>query len=267
MWPHSLAPYDRRVFSTAGLPGDVDKAAPSSEELRQRSAARTELLANVSHELRTPLTAILGFAEVLASGMDGPLTPSQAADVSTIQASARHLLELVDDLIDISGIEAGRLLLEPERADVAMLVRETTEGVRPLAGAKGLSLEVDAGPPSVEAEIDPTRLREIVRHLVTNAVKFTPAGGRVRVQLEGGADPRGAIVVHVRDSGVGIRPEDQERIFDKFVRIADPSIPGTGLGLAVARELARLHGGDLTVESTVGIGSTFTVSLPRAPRR
>ena len=269
------------MFDLAALPGDPaddaidprDSRASGDEAARDQAllaATNAEFLANISHELRTPLTSILGFVEVLASGMDGPLTPSQATDVATIQASSRHLLELIDDLIDIASIEADRLQLLTEPVDVGSLVREAAESVRPLAGQKGILLEIEA-PTVIEAEADPRRLREVVLHLVSNAVKFTPSGGRVRVVVapaasvgRWGVTPLG-VDIRVQDSGVGIAADDQARIFEKFVRIADPSMPGTGLGLTVARGLARLHGGDLTVTSTVGLGSVFIVSIPGVP--
>ncbi len=250
------------VSKSPVTPGDA------ATEFRLASDATMDFLANVSHELRTPLTAILGFTEVIASGMDGPVTPSQAADLATIQASSRHLLELVDDLIDIAAIESGRIELLREPVDIGLIVREAAEDTRPLAGEKGISLVVDAPAEPIVAGVDPGRLRTIALNLLSNAVKFTPSGGRVRVTV---APARGAasggvagrsVEIRVRDSGIGIAPEDLERVFDRFVRIAGPSVAGTGLGLAIARELARLHGGDLTVESTVGIGSTFTVRLP-----
>jgi len=269
------------LFDLAALPGDPaddaidprDSRASGDEAARDQAllaATTAEFLANISHELRTPLTSILGFVEVLASGMDGRLTPSQATDVATIQASSRHLLELIDDLIDIASIEADRLQLLTEPVDVGSLVREAAESVRPLAGQKGILLEIEA-PTAIDAVADPGRLREIVVHLVSNAVKFTPSGGRVRVVVAPAAsdDRRGVtplgVEIRVQDSGVGIAADDQARIFEKFVRIADPSMPGTGLGLTVARELARLHGGDLTVMSTVGLGSVFIVSIPGVP--
>jgi len=269
------------LFDLAALPGDPaddaidprDSRASGNEAARDQAllaATNAEFLANISHELRTPLTSILGFVEVLASGMDGPLTPSQATDVATIQASSRHLLELIDDLIDIASIEADRLQLLTEPVDVGSLVREAAESVRPLAGQKGILLEIEA-PAAIDAEADAGRLREIVVHLVSNAVKFTPSGGRVRVVVAPAAsdDRRGVtapgVDIRIQDSGVGIAADDQARIFEKFVRIADPSMPGTGLGLTVARGLARLHGGDLTVTSTVGLGSVFIVSIPGVP--
>ena len=239
------------------MPGDA------ATDFRLASDATMDFLANVSHELRTPLTAILGFAEVIASGMDGPVTPSQAADLATIQASSRHLLELIDDLLDVASIESGRIQLIREPVDLAELVRDTVEAIRPLAGEKGIELHLTAPPGVHQARVDPARYREIVLNLLSNAVKFTPSGGRVRVTLEP-LDVRGepSLAVSVRDSGVGIAVTDQDRIFEKFVRIGGPAVPGTGLGLPIARELARLHGGDLVLESTVGLGSTFTATMP-----
>ena len=255
------------------------------DELRLASDAKTDFLANVSHELRTPLTAILGFAEILAGGMDGRLNPQQTRDVETIQVSSRHLLELIDELIDIASIEAGRIQLLISPVVLADVVRDAAETIRPLAGEKGIALQV--ADPTVGSDGDPIRvaadrgrLREILLNLLSNAVKFTPAGGSVRVSVAlekpsngARARRRGTAVagpvaaISVGDSGVGIAPLDLERVFEKFVRIAGPDIPGTGLGLPISRELARLHGGDLTVESAPALGSTFTVRIPLAESR
>jgi signal transduction histidine kinase len=237
------------------------------EELQRASDAKTAFLANVSHELRTPLTAILGFVEILASGMDGPLNQAQIEDVKTVQASSRHLLELIDDLIDVASIESGQIQLAVGPVDVAELVRESVETMRPQAGEKGISLEVESVEPALLAAADRGRLREIVLNLLSNALKFTPSRGRIR--LSAVAEPaiagRPAMArIDIRDSGIGVAEADRERIFETFVRTAGPSYAGTGLGLAISRELARLHGGDLTVESTVGVGSTFIVRLPVA---
>jgi signal transduction histidine kinase len=248
------------------------------DERRAASDARTAFLANVSHELRTPLTAILGFADVLASGLDGPLSAGQARDVATIQASSRHLLGLIDELIDVASIESGGLDLSIRPVALEPVVRDAVEAIRPLAGAKGLRLEVvdrpgpPRGPatsgsvatPSVVVAADPVRLRGILVNLLSNAVKFAGQGGSVRVVIDVELGPRPVATVAVSDTGPGIPVEDQERIFETFVRIAGPETPGTGLGLSLARELARLHGGDLAVESTVGLGSTFTVRIPLA---
>jgi signal transduction histidine kinase len=238
------------------------------EELQLASDAKTAFLANVSHELRTPLTAILGFIEILGSGMDGPLNQAQAEDVKTIQTSSRHLLALIDDLIDVASIEAGQMQLDIGQVAVDDLIRDATETMRPVAGEKGISLELEPVDRDFALAADGGRLREIVLNLFSNALKFTPSGGRVRVsaRAEPGRAGREAMIrIDVRDSGIGVSEADRERIFETFVRTAGSSYPGTGLGLAISRELARLHGGDLTVESTVGVGSTFSLHVPVAP--
>ena len=237
------------------------------DEIQRASQAKAEFLANVSHELRTPLTAILGFAEVLASGMDGPLNQAQIEDVGTVQASSRHLLELIDDLIDVATIESGQVQLALGSVDIKELVRESVETMRPQAGEKGISLEVESIEPALRAAADAGRLREIVLNLLSNALKFTPSRGRIRLSAvaePATADRQAMARIDVRDSGIGIAEADRERIFEAFVRTAGPAYPGPGLGLAISRELARLHTGDLTVESTVGLGSTFSVRVPLA---
>jgi two-component system sensor histidine kinase/response regulator len=232
------------------------------DELTVANTARTEFLANVSHELRTPLTAILGFTAVLLQGLDGPLTEEQRSDIETIDQSGRRLLDLIDDLIDISRIEAGRIVLEPGPVDLGLLVREAVEDVRAQAGGKGLTLRVATPPQPLILTADASRVREIVLNLLSNAVKFTPSGGIVRIDV--GHDEGRARVV-VEDTGIGIAVDQQAHVFDKFHRVAGPEYPGTGLGLAIAREFARLHGGDVTLESALGLGSRFTVTLPLEP--
>jgi signal transduction histidine kinase len=245
------------------------------DELVVASEAKTDFLANVSHELRTPLTAILGFTEVLATGLDGPLNDLQQRDLSTIQTSSRHLLELIDDLIDIASIEAGRVQLNIETVDAIGVVAEAVATIRPLADARDIAVAFEASSAAdrVPVAADRGRLREIVLNLLSNAIKFTPAGGQVVVDVrppdgpaagETGAGKPANASIAVRDTGPGITPADHERIFEKFTRLADPAIPGSGLGLAISRELARLHRGDVTVESHLGVGSTFVVQVPSA---
>lgn len=246
----------------------TQQLADAIEELRSANQAKSAFLANVSHELRTPLTAILGFSEILASGSDGPLNPRQHEDAATILENSRRLLELIDDLIDISQIEADQLRLALEPVEVGGILDRVVEDLRSLAGAKGIGLRLRLDEPGVVVEADPGRLEEVVRNLISNAIKFTRPGGTVDVALalDVGA-PAGrpaAARIDVVDSGIGIAADEQERIFEKFHRIGGPEQPGTGLGLAIARELARSHGGELTVESTLGLGSRFTVRLPLA---
>jgi two-component system, sensor histidine kinase and response regulator len=253
------------VATNAALRLQLDETV---EQLRHASRAQSDLLANVSHELRTPLTAILGFSEILLSGLDGSLNPRQLEDTTTIQANGRRLLLLVDDLIDIAAIEAGRLDLRTRPIDSAGALAEAVDEIRPLAGQKGiaLSLEVPAHP--IEIEVDPRRFHEIALNLLSNAVKFTPTGGTVRVQstdetAEDAPDPP-MVTIEVIDTGIGIAADDHERIFEKFQRLSGPETAGTGLGLAISRQLARLHGGSLTVDSTPGLGSRFILRLPLA---
>jgi signal transduction histidine kinase len=238
------------------------------EQLGHATRAQSDLLANVSHELRTPLTAILGFSEVLVSGLDGPLNPRQLEDARTIHANSRRLLQLIDDLIDIAEIGAERLDLKTRVLDsTAALARVVTE-IRPLAGQKGIALTFDAPVRSIQIEADPQRFHEMALNLLSNAVKYTPPGGSVRIHStdEPSADSDGLSMatIEVVDSGIGIADADQERIFEKFERVAGPDISGTGLGLSITRELARLHGGSLIVDSTPGLGSRFVLRLPLA---
>jgi signal transduction histidine kinase len=240
------------------------------EQLNHATRAQSDLLANVSHELRTPLTAILGFSEVLVSGLDGPLNPGQLEDATTIQVNSRRLLQLIDDLIDIAAIGAFRLGLRTQAIDsTAALTRVVTE-IRPLAGQKGIALTFDAPVQSIQIEADPQRFHEMALNLLSNAVKFTPSGGSVRIHSteetpdESLGPPMATI--EVIDSGIGIAEADQERIFEKFERVAGPEASGTGLGLAITRELATLHGGSLSVDSTPGLGSRFILRLPLVRR-
>jgi signal transduction histidine kinase len=195
------------------------------------------------------------------------LNQAQADDVATIQTSSRHLLTLIDDLIDVATIEAGQVNLSLGVVAIDELVRESVETMRPLAGEKGISLEVETIEADLRVTADRARLREIVLNLLSNALKFTPSKGRVRVSAltEAATDGRPATIrIDVRDSGIGVSDADRDKIFEKFAQTAGPNYPGTGLGLAISRQLARLHGGDLVVESTVGIGSTFSVHVPLA---
>jgi signal transduction histidine kinase len=262
-----------------------------SDELLRANRAKSEFLANVSHELRTPLNAIVGFADLLRDGVYGELTPRQSGPVQRIEASATHLRHLVDQVLDLAKIAAGRLEVHPEPIALRPFVIDVASEVESLVNERGLSLSIGVGASLPRVRTDPTHLRQILVNLLGNAVKYTVSGGvAVRARLVGppsllprptrttgdsGAhivgrapDP-GAIwiALQVVDTGVGIAPADQERIFDEFEQVnagprGDSMRRGTGLGLSISRRLARLLGGDITVESELGRGSSFTLWLP-----
>jgi signal transduction histidine kinase/ActR/RegA family two-component response regulator/putative methionine-R-sulfoxide reductase with GAF domain len=231
-----------------------------SRELEEASRHKSEFLASMSHELRTPLNAVLGFSEVLLERMFGDLNERQEEYLRDIHGSGRHLLELLNDILDLSKVEAGRMELSYTVLDVRTLLDDAASMVREGAETGGLSLEVDVtDEPAVYA--DELRVRQVLLNLMANAVKFTPAGGSVTVRAHRVGD---RVAIEVADTGVGIPPEDQERIFESFQQGGrGPSREeGTGLGLTLSRRLIELHGGMLTVASEVGVGSEFRFTLP-----
>ena len=234
----------------------------SEEQSRLRSELKSKFLATMSHELRTPLNAILGFSDLLQQPEFGALNERQAEFIRNIHASGRHLLNLVNDLLDLSKIEAGRMTLSTERIGASVLVDAVRASVQPLADKQGVTLEVDVDDALPQIDVDPLRVRQILYNLLSNAIKFTAPGGRVWL----GATASGThLHLAVVDTGVGIAPQDLERLFRDFEQIESPGgdkPEGTGLGLALSRRLAQLHGGDIAVTSVFGRGSTFTVTLP-----
>jgi PAS domain S-box-containing protein len=240
-----------------------ERAARAEAEAANR--AKTDFLAVMSHELRTPLNAIGGYAELLAMGIRGPVTQAQGEDLERIQASQRHLLGLINDVLNYAKLESGSVRYDIRDVMVRDEIAATERLVAPQARSKGLALSVADCPLDLAVRADPDKLRQIVVNLLSNAIKFTDHGGiDVRCEARGA----GTVLVHVRDSGVGIPASKLEAIFEPFVQVhAGFTRPadGTGLGLAISRDLARAMGGDLTVESRVGVGSTFTLRLPRGP--
>jgi signal transduction histidine kinase len=262
-----------------------------SDELLRANKAKSEFLANVSHELRTPLNAIVGFTELLREGVYGELGPRQAGPVQRIEASAGHLRHLVDQVLDLAKMAAGRLEVHPELINLRPFVLDIAGEVESLVNEKGLSLSIAVGASLPRVRTDPQHLRQILVNLLGNAVKYTEVGGvAVRGRLVGPPSllPRGPrptgdtgsyfigkapsrdrvwVALQVVDSGVGIAEADRDRIFDEFEQVnagprGDSMRRGTGLGLSISRRLARLLGGDITVESAPGKGSSFTLWLP-----
>jgi PAS domain S-box-containing protein len=232
-----------------------------NREVEQANRLKSEFLASMSHELRTPLHTIIGFSELLAEEMHGPLGEKQKRFVGHIHKDSLHLLELINDILDLSKIEAGRLELHPETFDLGAVIEESLAAVRAMSRAKSLHLEAPAGPLTA-VEADRLRVKQILVNLFSNAVKFTPEGGCVRVDVQEAADH---ISVSVTDTGVGILKSEQMSIFDKFYQVGNTTKgvrEGTGLGLAITRRLVEEHGGQIQVESEPGQGSCFRFSLP-----
>ena len=226
---------------------------------------KSEFLATMSHELRTPLNSILGFTDVMLQGMVGTLTGEQRRHLGIVRDSSSHLLELINDVLDMSRIEAGQLRLEPAAFDAGELVRRRTQAFETAARDRGLELQVDVEAGTGDAVGDPRRVAQIIGNLVTNALKFTESGRIVVSSRRAG----GIVEVAVRDTGVGIAPENLSELFAPFRQFRSPTgrlHEGTGLGLAISRNLARAMGGDVHVASVVGEGSTFTLVLPAADR-
>jgi PAS domain S-box-containing protein len=229
-------------------------------ELERANRAKDRFLASMSHELRTPLNGILGFAGTLLMQLPGPLNDEQQRQLRTIQNGARHLLLLINDILDVAKIDSGRVELQLEPIECRSLVADVVESLRPLAEAKGLRLDVALPGREVVLSSDRRAFSQIAINLVNNAIKFTPAGAVV-VSLE---DTGGDVALLVADTGVGIRPEDQTRIFQAFERIGDAEHEeGTGLGLHLSQRLAELLGGAIELTSDHGRGSTFALRIKR----
>jgi signal transduction histidine kinase len=227
------------------------------EELREATTVKDRFFAHMSHELRTPVNAVLGYAGLMQEGLGGELPPRAAQMLERIHKAGQHLLELVNDTLDISRLEAGKVEVRPRPFEVVPLVRDTLLTLEPAARAKGLELRFEpAG--NYEAYADPQRVRQVLINLLGNAVKFTEEG-EVKVSV---SDGNGQVKVHVEDTGPGIEEHDRERIFEEFVQVANRP-DGTGLGLAISRRLVTMMGGELQVTPRQDAGSRFTMTLPR----
>jgi signal transduction histidine kinase len=284
--PYELAPRDTRLaltlaghaavaISNARLHGALAQRTRelerANEELRWTTEAKDRFFASMSHELRTPLNSVLGYQSLLLEGVVGEIPPQVKSFLERAQKSTRNLLHLVNDVLDLSKLEAGKMELVIAPTRVRAIVEEVLATIEPLAAARQIAVDVAPWPPLPAVETDADRVRQILLNLLSNAVKFTDQG-QVTISAGHGTDGAGAdgvagwMEVRVADTGPGIAPENQERIFHEFEQIVGATARGgTGLGLPISRKLARLLGGDLTVESALGRGSVFTLRLPMRP--
>jgi PAS domain S-box-containing protein len=238
-----------------------EQLARALEAARSATLAKSRFLASVSHELRTPLNGIIGFSELLYDNKLGPLSAEQTEVIGDILTSASHLLQLINDILDLSKVEAGRIEFRPERGRIETLVFEVRDVVRPLAEKKGLQLVTEV-PAELIVNIDPGRFKQVLYNYLSNAVKFTPAGGRVTVRVA--RDRDAWFRLEVEDTGIGIAPEEIARLFQEFAQLPNSrkTDQGTGLGLALTRHIVEAQGGSVAVRSEIGRGSIFTAILP-----
>jgi signal transduction histidine kinase len=233
------------------------------DEAERANRAKSEFLANMSHELRTPLNAIIGFSEMLESGYGGALSERQASYTKDIHDSGQHLLQIINNVLDMSKVEAGQYQLYETAVDLRDVARASISILSGRAREQGLSLELAIDPTLPCVMADERTLRQVLLNLLSNAVKFTPNGGRVTVT--GSVQPSGDLAIHVQDTGIGIAAEALDLVMEPF-RQANGSFSreyeGTGLGLTISKNFVELHGGKLAIESEVGVGTTVSVILP-----
>jgi signal transduction histidine kinase len=255
---------ERRIAErTAELTAINAELESRNREIQRANRLKSEFLARMSHELRTPMNAIMGFSDLLAEEAEGPLSDAYKTFVRHIRNGASHLLALINDVLDLSKIEAGHIELRPEEFRAADALEEVLPIIKPLAEVKSIRIESRLDD-KVLILADRTRFKQILYNLLSNSVKFTPEGGHVWIEALPGD---GCLALTVGDTGIGIPPAEQQAIFEEFYQVGTTTRgvkEGTGLGLAITRRLVELHGGKIGVVSEPGQGSRFTFTLPAA---
>jgi protein-histidine pros-kinase len=243
---------------------DITERKQLERQMQEASRLKSEFLANMSHELRTPLNAIIGFTELMYREKVGPVAAAHKEYLGDILTSAKHLLQLINDVLDLAKVESGKMEIRPEPVDLTRLAGEVCDVLRGLSSAKHLRIAIDVAPDVGTVSVDPARVKQILYNYLSNAIKFTAEEGRVAVRVA--AEGPDMFRIDVEDTGVGIAPENLHHLFVEFRQLdasAAKKYQGTGLGLALTKRLAESHGGRVGVQSTPGVGSTFFVVLPR----
>ena len=234
-----------------------------NRRIQEAARLKSEFVANMSHELRTPLNSIVGFAELIADARFGPLPPRYQEFAQVMHASAQHLLQLINDILDLAKVESGRIDFQPQEVDLAAVVAETCAIVGGLVAKRRMQVTVDVDPVLAVVHLDPMRLKQVLYNYLSNAIKFTPEGGRVAVRVR--AEEGDRFRIEVEDNGIGIKPEEEHRLFVEFQQLdasTAKKFPGSGLGLSLTKRLVEAQGGTVGVRSVFGSGSTFFATLP-----
>ncbi len=243
---------------------DLDAERRTAQTANQ---LKSEFLANMSHELRTPLNAIIGFAKLMAHGKVGPVSAQHQEYLGDILTSSSHLLQLINDVLDLAKVEAGRMDFHPQKIALSQLVREVRNILRTMAAAKQIRIEIAIDPDCEDLNLDPAKLKQVLYNYLSNALKFTPASGRIVVRAR--VEDTGMVRLEVEDNGIGIRPDALELLFTEFCQLdsgASKQYQGTGLGLALTKRIVEAQGGRVGATSAAGNGSVFFAVLPRTPR-
>jgi PAS domain S-box-containing protein len=264
----SLSPTETAegLFVTAAIRDVTERKRQMEEENRRMQEAnrlKSEFLANMSHELRTPLNAIIGFSELMVNEKVGPLSAEHKEYLGDILTSARHLLQLINDVLDLTKVEAGKMEFRPEALDLQKVTSEVKDILRGLAGTKKISVEVQIDPSLPTVLLDGSKFKQVLYNFLSNALKFTPDNGRVTVKAF--PEGRGMFRLSVEDTGIGIKPGDMHRLFIEFQQLDQGTAKkyaGTGLGLALTKRIVEAQGGRVDVQSRPGVGSTFSAILP-----
>jgi protein-histidine pros-kinase len=243
---------------------DISERRKVERAIIEANRMKSEFLANMSHELRTPLNAIIGFTELMHKGKVGPISADHKEYLGDILTSSKHLLQLINDVLDLAKVESGKVEFRPEEVDLPRIIGEVRDILRGLAAGKGIRVETKFDPSVKVATVDPARTKQVLYNYLSNAIKFTPDNGQVTIRLSPAGPDR--FRLDVEDTGIGIREEDFGRLFMEFQQLDTSSVKkyqGTGLGLALTKRIVEAQGGTVEVRSAVGRGSTFSAILPR----